>query len=68
MSSAEFHSAYVVYDESRMDGIPSYDRFSWAAFYDESRNSSRVWHDVKVCGNPVNARASRARRRAGFGP
>ncbi|WNV88914.1 CGNR zinc finger domain-containing protein [Umezawaea sp. Da 62-37] len=36
-----------------------------AAFYDHSRNNSGVWHDVKVCGNAVNLRASRARRRTG---
>lgn len=35
-----------------------------AAFYDLSRNSSRVWHDVTTCGNVTNLRASRARRRA----
>ncbi|WP_432571660.1 CGNR zinc finger domain-containing protein [Kineococcus sp. SYSU DK005] len=35
-----------------------------AVFYDESRNASRRWHDVKVCGNAVNLRASRARRAA----
>lgn len=34
-----------------------------AAFYDNSRNMSRVWHDVKTCGNRANLRASRARRR-----
>lgn len=34
------------------------------AFYDRSRNNSGVWHDVHVCGNAVNLRASRARRRA----
>jgi predicted RNA-binding Zn ribbon-like protein len=33
------------------------------AFYDRSRNNSGVWHDVRVCGNAVNLRASRARRR-----
>jgi predicted RNA-binding Zn ribbon-like protein len=32
-----------------------------AAFYDRSRNSSRVWHDTKMCGNAINLRASRAR-------
>jgi predicted RNA-binding Zn ribbon-like protein len=32
------------------------------AFYDRSRNNSGVWHDVRVCGNAVNLRASRARR------
>ncbi len=37
------------------------------AFYDRSRNNSRVWHDVHTCGNVANLRASRARRRAGAG-
>ncbi|BBZ25892.1 hypothetical protein MMAD_01870 [Mycolicibacterium madagascariense] len=35
-----------------------------AVFYDRSRNNSGVWHDVRVCGNAVNLRASRARRQA----
>jgi predicted RNA-binding Zn ribbon-like protein len=35
-----------------------------AAFYDRSKNNSGVWHDVHVCGNAANLRASRARRRA----
>ncbi|WP_194905303.1 CGNR zinc finger domain-containing protein [Catenulispora rubra] len=34
------------------------------AFYDESRNNSRVWHDVRTCGNRTNLAASRQRRRA----
>ena len=34
-----------------------------AAFYDRSRNNSRVWHDVHTCGNAVNLRAHRARQR-----
>ena len=34
------------------------------AFYDESKNGSRVWHDVRTCGNRHNLRASRARRRS----
>ncbi|MER7245595.1 CGNR zinc finger domain-containing protein [Kribbella sp. NPDC000426] len=33
------------------------------AFYDRSRNTSAVWHDVHTCGNSANLRASRARRR-----
>jgi hypothetical protein len=37
------------------------------AFYDRSRNNSRVWHDVRTCGNVANLRASRARRRAATG-
>jgi predicted RNA-binding Zn ribbon-like protein len=34
------------------------------AFYDRSKNNSRVWHDTATCGNQTNARAHRARRRA----
>jgi hypothetical protein len=34
------------------------------AFYDRTRNNNGVWHDVHICGNAVNLRASRARRRA----
>lgn len=34
-----------------------------AAFYDRSRNNSRVWHDVHTCGNAVNLRAYRDRQR-----
>ncbi|MFF1967510.1 CGNR zinc finger domain-containing protein [Streptomyces sp. NPDC058232] len=33
------------------------------SFYDRSRNNSGVWHDARVCGNAINLRASRARRR-----
>ncbi|MEU9337163.1 CGNR zinc finger domain-containing protein [Streptomyces sp. NPDC048290] len=33
------------------------------AFYDRSRNSSGVWHDVRTCGNAANLRAHRARSR-----
>jgi predicted RNA-binding Zn ribbon-like protein len=33
------------------------------AFYDLSRNGTRVWHDMRTCGNTMNLRASRARRR-----
>jgi CGNR zinc finger/Putative stress-induced transcription regulator len=35
-----------------------------AAFFDRSRNNSRVWHDVTVCGNLANLHAHRARKRA----
>ena len=35
-----------------------------SAFYDRSKNNSGVWHDVHVCGNAANLRASRARRAA----
>ncbi|MGW9032386.1 CGNR zinc finger domain-containing protein [Streptomyces sp. NPDC055722] len=34
------------------------------AFYDRSKNCSRVWHDVAACGNVENVRAYRARKRA----
>lgn len=33
------------------------------AFFDRSRNNSGVWHSVRVCGQPANLRAHRARRR-----
>lgn len=39
-----------------------------AAFYDLSRNGTRVWHDMKTCGNTMNLRASRARRRETTNP
>jgi predicted RNA-binding Zn ribbon-like protein len=39
-----------------------------AAYYDASRNASRVWHDVRTCGNVANLRASRARRAARADP
>jgi predicted RNA-binding Zn ribbon-like protein len=35
------------------------------AFWDSSRNSSAVWHDVRTCGNVANLRNSRARRAIG---
>ncbi|WP_432846309.1 CGNR zinc finger domain-containing protein [Amycolatopsis sp. CA-161197] len=54
----------------RADGLDEWRRLKTCrssacpiAFYDRSRNNSRVWHDVKVCGNIANLRASRARRR-----
>jgi len=43
-------------------------RFCPCAFYDRSRNNSRVWHDVHTCGNAANLRASRARRAAAASP
>ncbi|WP_431038383.1 CGNR zinc finger domain-containing protein [Streptomyces sp. P6-2-1] len=38
------------------------------SFFDRSRNRSGVWHDVHVCGNAINLRASRSRRRAETSP
>lgn len=35
-----------------------------SAFYDTSKNNSGVWHDVHTCGNRMNLRAARARKRA----
>jgi len=35
-----------------------------AAFFDRSRNNSGTWHDVRICGNPANLRAYRARQRS----
>ena len=34
------------------------------AFYDTSRNSSGIWHNVRTCGNITNLRASRARKKS----
>lgn len=38
------------------------------AFYDNSKNASRVWHDARTCGNRHNLRASRERRRGEVAP
>jgi predicted RNA-binding Zn ribbon-like protein len=35
-----------------------------SAFYDTSRNSSGVWHNVRTCGNMANLRASRIRKKS----
>lgn len=37
------------------------------AFYDQTRNNNRVWHDVRTCGNRTNLGASRQRRREAEG-
>lgn len=34
------------------------------AFYDGTNPNNGVWHDVRICGNAVNLRASRQRRAA----
>ena len=39
-----------------------------SAFYDLSRNNSGVWHDVRTCGNVVNLRASRLRKKQQAAP
>jgi predicted RNA-binding Zn ribbon-like protein len=38
------------------------------AFWDSSRNTSAVWHDVRTCGNIANLRNSRARQKQMRGP
>jgi len=38
------------------------------AFYDESRNRSATWCDMKVCGNRAKVRGFRERTRSGAGP
>jgi predicted RNA-binding Zn ribbon-like protein len=42
------------------------DDCQWA-FYDESRNRSATWCDMKVCGNRAKVRGFRERTRAGAG-
>jgi predicted RNA-binding Zn ribbon-like protein len=44
----------------RLKACPA-DDCHWA-FYDFSRNHSRTWCDMKVCGNRAKARSYRARR------
>jgi predicted RNA-binding Zn ribbon-like protein len=39
------------------------DNCQWA-FYDTSKNRSRTWCSMKVCGNRAKARAYRERQRA----
>jgi len=39
------------------------DDCQWA-FYDQSKNRSRTWCSMKVCGNRAKARAYRERQRA----
>jgi predicted RNA-binding Zn ribbon-like protein len=46
---------------SRLKACPA-DACGWA-FYDRSRNRSRTWCDMSVCGNRAKARSYRARQR-----
>jgi predicted RNA-binding Zn ribbon-like protein len=46
---------------ARMKACPN-DRCRWA-FYDRSRNRSRTWCTMRVCGNRAKARSYRARHR-----
>lgn len=50
---------------SRLKVCPA-DTCLWA-FYDESRNRSAVWCDMRVCGNRAKVREFRQRTRAGEG-
>jgi predicted RNA-binding Zn ribbon-like protein len=45
----------------RLKACPA-DACGWA-FYDHSRNRSRTWCDMSVCGNRAKARSYRARQR-----
>jgi predicted RNA-binding Zn ribbon-like protein len=38
------------------------------AFYDRSKNNSKIWHDLATCGLPHNVRAYRARQRTHDSP
>jgi predicted RNA-binding Zn ribbon-like protein len=40
------------------------DECEWA-FYDSSKNRSRTWCSMEVCGNRAKTRAYRARRKKG---
>lgn len=59
----EMHAAQIENTWPRLKTCSN--RTCSAAFFDRSRNSSRVWHDVAVCGNLANLQAHRARKRAG---
>jgi len=48
---------------SRLKACPAED-CEWA-FYDSSKNRSRTWCNMAVCGNREKARAFRARHRRG---
>ena len=48
---------------SRLKACPS-ETCAWA-FYDKSRNSSRTWCSMEVCGNRAKTRRYRSRRKTG---
>jgi predicted RNA-binding Zn ribbon-like protein len=56
------HDAEVAGTARRLKICPN--EWCHVAFYDRSKNNSAVWHDQASCGNIVNVRASRARKRA----
>src|SRR5581483_5150649 len=62
----EMHEAQVVDRWRRLKTCSNHG--CSAAFFDRSRNNSRVWHDVTECGNRANLQAHRERRKAEGGP
>ena len=56
MPSADFYAAYLADDDVRLEAIPSYHRFSWAAFYDDWRRCSGN-HFAAVTGRNVQTSA-----------
>jgi hypothetical protein len=64
VSSAVWGGILVAQDAGRLQRLKlCRNEVCGSAFYDRSKNMSGVWHDVHVCGNAANLRASRARRR-----
>jgi CGNR zinc finger protein/putative stress-induced transcription regulator len=69
-SGASWLAAAIAVEAVRAHALDSYRRLKLChqqrcavAFYDRSKNNSRVWHDTATCGNQVNSRAHRGRRR-----
>ena len=56
LPSADFYAAYLDDDEERLEGIPGYHRFSWAAFYDDWRQCNGN-HFAAVTGRNVQTSA-----------
>ena len=61
---AQIHDAEVTGQLRRLKVCPN--EWCHVAFYDRSKNNSAVWHDPASCGNLVNVRASRARKRGHY--
>ncbi|BCW05693.1 CGNR zinc finger domain-containing protein [Arthrobacter sp. NtRootA1] len=61
----------ALYEISREDQMDRWRRLKLCknekcsvAFYDNTNNNNSVWHDLQICGNAANLRASRRRRAA----
>lgn len=61
----------ALYEISRADQMDHWRRLKLCknekcsvAFYDSTNNNNSVWHDLHICGNAANLRASRRRRAA----